>query len=121
MDETFFEVGYGEADITPQPGIALSGFIFRENKPSTSIDDPLSVRALALRHAGPVHWLISYEVLAISDPLERAISAALETALGADFARTKTVLAATHTHSAPPTSPLEGEEAPSPAYWQDGM
>ena len=111
-------VGYGEADITPQPGIPLSGFIFRENQPSTGVDDPLSVRVLALRQAGPLHWLVSFEVLAISEPLEQQLFAALESALGEDFSRAQAILTATHTHSAPPTSPLEGESEPDAAYWQ---
>ncbi len=44
-----FLAGFGEADITPKPGTTLSGFIFRENQPAAGVDDPLSVRVLALR------------------------------------------------------------------------
>ena len=118
MRESAFEVGCGVSDITPTPGIALSGFIFRENSPSTQVDDPLSVRALALRQGEEVYLLISYELLAISEPLEQQIVSALEGELGESFSRQRTVLVATHTHSAPPTSPLEGEADPDPAYWR---
>jgi hypothetical protein len=118
MDDYPIEVGYGEADITPSPGITLSGFIFRENKPSTSVDDPLSVRALALRQDGTIHWLISYELLAIAGALEQEILTALETAMGTDFSPESAILITTHTHSAPPASPLEGEDKPDRAYWR---
>lgn len=118
MSEAAFEVGCGVSDITPTPGIALSGFIFRENRPSTHVDDPLSVRALALRQGGEVHFLISYELLAVSEPLEQQIFSALEAALGEDFSRQRSVLVATHTHSAPPASPLEGEADSDPVYWR---
>jgi hypothetical protein len=111
-------VGYGEADITPLPGIPLSGFIFRENRPSDGVDDPLSVRVVAMRQGGPIHLLISYEVLAISAPLEQQIIATLTDGLGPDFRPANTILTATHTHSAPPTSPLEGESGPDAGYWQ---
>jgi hypothetical protein len=118
MNEPAIEVGCGVSDITPKPGTALSGFIFRENKPSTHVDDPLSVRALALRQGGEVYFLISYELLAISEPLEQQILAALQDALGESFSRQRAVLLATHTHSAPPVSPIEGEAAPNTAYWR---
>jgi hypothetical protein len=118
MSESAFEVGCGVSDITPTPGIALSGFIFRENKPSAQVDDPLSVRALALRQGGEIYVLISYELLAISEPLEQQIFSALEGELGESFSRQRSVLVATHTHSAPPTSPLEGEANPDPVYWR---
>ncbi len=118
MSASEFAAGFGEADITPAPGLPLSGFIFRENQPSVGIDDPLHVRVLVLRQGALVCWVIGYEVLAISTALEQQLLAALEAALGADFARTQAVLLATHTHSAPPTSPLEGESDPNAAYWQ---
>ncbi len=111
-------VGCGEEDITPQPGIPLSGFIFRENQPSVGVDDALSVRVLAVRQDEAVMLLISYEVLAISEPLEEQILAVLEAVLGPDVRRDMTILTATHTHSAPPTSPLEGESDPDLTYWQ---
>ncbi len=62
--------------------------------------------------------LISFEVLAISAALEQQLFEALAAGLGSDFSKTKTVLAATHTHSAPPTSPLEGESEADATYWQ---
>lgn len=111
-----YELGCGIADITPAIGLPLSGFIFRENKPSTGVDSPLWVRALAIRNAGQVYLLLNYDLLGISAPLEQQILAELQRRLG--IARQQCVLVATHTHSAPPADPLEGEADPDPAFWQ---
>ncbi len=118
MNDTDLAVGWGQADITPPTGIPLSGFIFRENQPSDGVDDPLGVRVLALRQGALRVLLVSYEVLAISAPLEQQIMLALAAGLGEEFSRANTILTATHTHSAPPTSPLEGEGEPDADYWQ---
>lgn len=112
------EVGVGVADITPAIGTTLSGFIFRENQPSRRVDDPLQVSVLALRQDAEQHLLISYEVLGISEALQAQVLERLENALGESFDREKCILLATHTHSAPPVKPLEGEADPDPAYLQ---
>ncbi|HVO41496.1 MAG TPA: hypothetical protein VMT34_02680 [Aggregatilineales bacterium] len=110
------EIGFGEQDITPQPGTVLSGFIFRENRPSTHVDDPLHVRVLTIRHQNEVFTLVNYELLGISPELEEHLLAALEEVLKPSFSRDRAVLVATHTHSAPPASPLEGEADTDPQY-----
>jgi hypothetical protein len=106
------------ADITPEVGTPLSGFISRENKPSVAVDTPLHVRVLALAQAERVHFMISYELLGIAEPVRQQILAALENGLGEGFSPMRCVLLTTHTHSAPPASPLEGEADPDPAYCQ---
>ncbi len=112
------EAGFGQAEITPAVGTALSGFIFRENKPSTSIDDPLWVRAFILRDGAQLSLLFSYELLGIGADLYRQIIAALRQELGDRFQEERCVLTATHSHSGPPTVHLEGEADPDPRYWQ---
>jgi neutral ceramidase len=112
------EVGLGRVEITPAVGTALSGFIFRENKPSTAIDDPLFVSALALRQAGKIHLLFSYELVGIGPDLFELIMRELRQRLGADIEPQNCILTATHSHSGPPTSHLEGEAGPDPLYWQ---
>jgi len=119
MAQQVLELGCGQADITPGRSTVLSGFIFRENRPSERVYDPLCVRVLAILYGtGITHLLVNYDVLGISQPLHEQILTSLEGAMGVDFSRTACVLTATHTHSAPPTSPLQGEDEPDPAYWQ---
>ena len=63
-----YELGCGMAEITPHVGLPLSGFIFRENKPSTSVDTPLFVRVLAVRSGGYISLLINYDLLGLGLP-----------------------------------------------------
>lgn len=118
MMEPQLKVGIGISDITPDVGMFLSGFIFRENKPSSHIDDHLNVQALVMCQGGEPFFLISYELLALSEFLEQKILTALESAPVVDFSKERCVLLATHTHSAPPTNPLEGESGVDPSYAQ---
>src|SRR5512146_1858302 len=112
------EAGFGQAEITPQVGTALSGFIFRENKPSTAIDDPLWVKTIILRDGDRLGLLFDYELLGIGPDLYRLIITTLRRELGALFQEERCVLTATHSHSGPPTVHLEGEAQPDPQYWQ---
>ncbi|MGQ9684347.1 MAG: neutral/alkaline non-lysosomal ceramidase N-terminal domain-containing protein, partial [Anaerolineae bacterium] len=109
-------VGAGKADITPAVGTPLSGFIFRENKPSTEIESPLWVRVMCLRQGDALYWLVGLDLLAVSATLRDVLLEALAQAFGQLFAPDRCVLAATHTHSAPPVAPLEGEADVDPAY-----
>ncbi len=108
------EAGFGQADITPPIGTPLSGFIARENQPSTGIYSSLAVRALALRDANLIYLLLSYDLLGLGTDLEDRIQTRLETELGPAFARQRCVLVAVHNHSGPPTGVLLGEAAPHP-------
>ena len=36
-------MGFDKEDITPEPGLPLSGFAFRENMSSAQVDDPIQV------------------------------------------------------------------------------
>ena len=110
------EAGAGQAEITPPVGTPLSGFIARENKPSTGIDTPLYVRTLALQYRSQIYLLLSYDLLGLNSSLEEKILAALEQELGLTFSRERCVLIAAHNHSGPPVGLLIGEVAPNPQY-----
>jgi hypothetical protein len=116
--ENPLEIGIAQAEITPLTGLPLGGFIFRENKPSTGVEAPISVQVLALRQKDEIFFLVSYELLGISRSLEKQILNQLQKGLGASFADERCVLTATHNHSAPIVCPLEGEVDPDPAYLQ---
>jgi neutral ceramidase len=110
------EVGAGQAEITPLIGSPLSGFIARENKPSTGVDTPLYVRTLAFRDRGQTYFQLSYDLLGLGPTLEEHLLAALEQALGGLFIRDHCAITATHNHSGPPTGLLLGETPPDPHY-----
>jgi neutral ceramidase len=114
--EARLELGFGMAESTPDVGTPLSGFIFRENRPSDGIASPLYVRAMVARQGPLLAVLLSYELLALSRSFEACILGALEQEFGEAFARERCVMVATHTHSAPPVYPLQGEVAAGPDY-----
>jgi hypothetical protein len=74
------------------------------------------VRVLAVRSETQTFLLINYDLLGLNALLEQQILAALQRHFG--ITRQQCVLVATHTHSAPPTAPLQGEADPDPVYWQ---
>ncbi len=110
------QIGCAAADITPEIGLPLSGFIARENVPSTEVADPLYVRVLAADGGDGPHLLVVYDLLGIGRELETAVLDALARDGGPAFRRENCVLAATHNHSAPTVTPLEGEAEPDAGY-----
>ncbi len=106
------QVGAGVADITPAVGVPLSGFIARENRPSTHIDSPLHVRALAIHQGDKTHCLLNYDLLGLGDAVANHIISALEREIGMG----QYLLTATHTHSGPALGLLVGENPPTPEY-----
>ncbi len=105
-------VGVGVAEITPAVGVPLSGFIARENRPSTHVDSALHVRALVLQQAGEIHALLNVDLLGLDARLAELITGALEREIGAG----RYLLTATHTHSGPVLGLLVGETPPAPDY-----
>jgi neutral ceramidase len=110
------EVGFARVDITPAIGSPLSGFVARQNRPSTSVDAPLMLRSLALRDQDRLYFLLSYDLLGIPASIEKVILERLERGLNSFFDRSRCVLVATHNHSGPSLGLLGGEPGPDPAY-----
>ncbi|MHB9106434.1 MAG: hypothetical protein ACYDCO_05195 [Armatimonadota bacterium] len=106
-------VGFATRDITPEPGLTLSGFAARCNQPSQGVDDSLSVFALAVNDG----LLLVFDLLGLGPELLEEIQAELDTRLP-DVPRENRVLTCTHTHSAPASITLLGCGIVEPTYWQ---
>jgi hypothetical protein len=106
------QVGVGVADITPAVGTPLSGFIARENRPSTHIDSALQVRVLAIQQDGAVHCLLNYDLIGLGTTVTQHMLSALEREIGPGHY----LLTATHTHSGPVMGLLAGETPPAAEY-----
>jgi neutral ceramidase len=119
------KAGFGRADITPlTPGLTLSGFASRMNKPSIGVHDPIMVRALALQDgageggsAGTGALLLAFDLLAIGAPLAERLHAMLDKSVGDAFPRDARVFCCTHTHSAPAAIRLIGCGIEDQGYW----
>jgi hypothetical protein len=112
------KAGYAAADITPAPGVTLSGFAARRNQPSVGVHDPLTVHALALEQGDQRVLLLSFDLLAIGEPLVRDIDRVLDASIGNSFPSRVRILSCTHTHSAPATIRLIGCGVEDEGYWQ---
>lgn len=111
------QIGYAQQDITPRPGLTLSGFAARNEQPSTGIADRLAVRVLALKAAGVAPTLlVSFDLLALGRVLTERLHAALDEAVPA-IPRPHRILCCTHTHSAPAAIRLIRCGRPVSAYW----
>jgi len=112
-------VGHAGRDITPRPGITLSGFVARCNRPSTGVDDPLQVHALAVRRdAEPCALLLVFELLGLGPEMHRLLHGALDRRVGTTAPAERRIFCATHTHSAPAVVRLLGCGIPEHAYWR---
>ena len=107
--------GFGKADITPEPGLPLSGFAYRENSPSTHIDDPLHARALLIKDREQYFCFISLEILGVGPELQKLIINHLQH-LPVQLDEQNIVVTAVHNHSAPITISLAGEADPDKNY-----
>ena len=90
--------GASEVDITPSPGIELSGFLARE-QPSVAVLDPLRVKALYLAAAGQRLLWLHADLLGFDRDFVARFRTWAANELGVPTDRI--LLSATHTHSAP--------------------
>ena len=103
MQEQFL-AGAARAVITPPVGACLYGY--KPNWESTSVHDDLTLTAAAFRQGSLSALLVTVEVGDIHTDLCNEIRCALEIETGIPAAHI--LLSATHTHSAPNVSGMEG-------------
>lgn len=103
MDKTLM-VGTGAADITPEIGGQLFGY--RPDIYSKSMNDPLSVTAIAVSDGAADVMLIAVSVCLIGTALSEKIRALV--AEQAELPFENILLSATHTHSGPNTCGMVG-------------
>jgi neutral ceramidase len=109
-------VGTSEIDITPKPGIELSGFAVRQ-QPSTEVLDPLYVRGLYLEDRQKRMLWLHADLVAFNRDFVDDVRQNVENECGIPASRV--ILAATHTHSGPATVSANciGEMAPDYMTW----
>lgn len=95
---TTLRAGAAQADITPPPGTALTGYILRAG-PATGVHDPLYAKALLLELGGQWAVIIACDLLGLEAATVRRVRAAIEaaTTIPAD----RILIACTHTHAGP--------------------
>jgi hypothetical protein len=99
------EAGFGEADVTPKLGdkpVYMAGF--GQNRKATRVHDPLTARAVVLRHGGTKLALVSVDAIGLFRPLVVRVREQLP-------GFTYVLVSSTHVHEGPDTLGLWG---PSP-------
>jgi dienelactone hydrolase len=98
--ETVMQIGCAQIDITPAPGVELSGYVARR-QPSTDVNDPLLARALYLDNGTTRLLWLHADVICFERDFAVALKARLQERLDLDPGQI--VLSATHTHAGPAT------------------
>jgi hypothetical protein len=94
--------GVGVADITPTEPVRLAGFFARQPAvPPLVVNDPLQVRALALRDGDTTVLLLVLDLVGLSADRSAALRLAVSAATGVPAHRV--LPSCTHTHSGPDT------------------
>lgn len=106
-------LGVAQVDITPQPGVELSGFAARI-QPSTGVLDPLFAKAIYLSDGAARLLWIHCDLIGF----DRATVTAFRRLAAESFALQpgEVMLSATHTHAGPCTIHLREAGAYDPAY-----
>lgn len=99
--------GAAAIDITPGPGLAMSGFVAR-TEPAVGAHDPLTVRAVVVDETA----LVVCDVLGVHEEMSARICGRCALPAG------NVIVAALHTHGAPVSMPGRGGRDASPAFLQ---
>ncbi len=90
--------GVSILDITPPPGVWMTGFAHRDG-PAEGVLDPLFARTLVLEHKGVQLAILSLDLIQIEHSLLEEIRSEIETRTG--IAGDRILINATHNHSGP--------------------
>jgi hypothetical protein len=107
------KVGCVSADITPNAGVELAGYVARE-QPSTGVHDPLAAQALYIETGASWLLWLHADVLGFERSDVQRLKATLADYFGAPPERV--IVTATHTHAAPPANHLLGCGAYDPDF-----
>ncbi|HEX2910714.1 MAG TPA: neutral/alkaline non-lysosomal ceramidase N-terminal domain-containing protein [Chloroflexia bacterium] len=103
MSDLTVEVGFGAADLTPPPGLEMTGFSAR-TEPATGVHDHLYVRSFYLKGAtGPESslLLLTFDLIGLSQALVKQVKEQIQEHFGVPGGRI--LLACSHTHGGPAT------------------
>jgi len=108
------QAGYARIDITPEPGIELSGFGYFLGRVSSGVYDRLYARALCLRDSNDLFVIVACDLIGFSEEITRLTVQGISKAL--DMPNERILLTCTHTHSGPTTASLIGCGEPDEDY-----
>lgn len=108
------KAGFGQADITPRPGVQLAGYGPYRNRAARSVLAPLAARALVLTEGRRRAVVLSLELCCTHRPLAARLRAAVARRIGCQPA--EVFVSSTHTHSGPATGGMYAWGEPDMLY-----
>ena len=113
--------GFAAQDITPDPGLSMSGFSVRQGPPTAvGTHDPIYVHALAASENGSTVVLFAFDLIGLPVPWIEQVRAAVESECGVPAA--SQMYTCSHTHCGPGTGviPYAMGDAPvvDPVYME---
>ncbi|NOY82640.1 MAG: hypothetical protein GXP31_16705 [Kiritimatiellaeota bacterium] len=108
------QAGYAEIDITPGPGIELTGYGYWLDRRAKGTLDPLAARAAALGEGDAIAVVVQLDLLALSSEFVAVVRSKAAERCG--IRPEAVMLHCTHTHSGPAVRPLTGCGMPDPAF-----
>lgn len=98
--------GFGSSDITPRPGVQLTGYGPYRNRAARRITAPLLARAMVIAGRGQRTALINLELCIVPRDLAKRIREAVAARIR--MSPDRVLVTVTHTHSAPAVGGLVG-------------
>ncbi len=106
------KAGFAKADITPAIGTPLLGWGIPSERPCTSINDPIFVRALWLEHEGEAALILSFDWCFVGREDGDRFKGVLGRTVG--LSPERILLNATHSHSGPAVGDYQALEFAQP-------
>jgi hypothetical protein len=106
--------GFGASEITPPPGVDLTGYGFYRDRRLERVLDPLYARCLLLDDGTARLAIVSCDLVGLTIPFADDVRRRIAAACGMEVEQV--MLACTHTHSGPATADLLGIGVVDGAY-----
>ncbi|HOJ09954.1 MAG TPA: neutral/alkaline non-lysosomal ceramidase N-terminal domain-containing protein [Clostridiales bacterium] len=108
------KIGYSSIDITPEPGVELSGYGWFLERKAEGVLDNLYARAVAFEGDNKRMLLINCDLVAIDKPISDAVKQQISNEIS--ISKTNIMIVCTHTHTGPATGRLIGCGEPDEKY-----
>lgn len=108
------QAGVARIDISPFPGVELTGWGYYIERVWKTVHDRLNATALACESNGTAAILIALDMMVIDDTFARRVRERVQSAIGVD--PSAVMLSCSHTHNAPAAGGLRGVGECKPEY-----
>lgn len=110
------KAGVGRTELTPFPGVELTGWGYYIERVWRQVHDPLYSTAIAMESDGKSALVISLDLMLINSAFTESVRKSIHESLG--IPESDILLTCTHSHNAPACGGLRGVGETSPEYYE---